>query len=102
MDPIIEEFRQQLIEQSPLASESTEVDIHGQVIEISESLTDLIQTLSAMHETVDHPDVEYQVALWMGEMSAALRSVDCFATYIEEINATYDNVQSTDETSTEE
>ena len=91
MDPSIEEFRQHLIDQSPAVSETTEVDVHAQVIEISDALDDLISTLNAMHSSVDHPDVEYQLAIWMGEMGSALRGVNAFAHYIEAINEAFGN-----------
>ena len=97
MDPSIEEFRQHLIEQTPVVSETTEVDVHAQVVDIAESLDDLISTLNAMHSTVDHPDVEYQLAIWMGEMGSALRGVNAFAHYIESINEAFGNT--TEETS---
>ena len=93
MDPSIEEFRQHLIDQRTAVSETTEVDVHAQVIDIAESLDDLIATLNAMHSTVDHPDVEYQLAIWMGEMGSALRGVNAFAHYIETINETFGNTE---------
>ena len=91
MDPSIEEFRQHLIDQSPVTSETTEVDVHAQVVDIAESLDQLLCTLHTMHQSVDNSDVEFQLAVWMGEMAAAQRGVNSFAQYIEDINEAFGN-----------